>query len=178
MACDFLKIALCNAGGLAERRVFRLVSEHTSDGLPPMLVSPPGAAGLQSGLMMLQYTAASLALENQALAAPDSVRSLPTSADQEDVNANATSAARNLMRASDNLRRIVAIELVTAARALDMRRLASPDARLGAGTSTILGRLREVVPLVLNDHVMADEVEVVASMVSSGRLLEGAEQPV
>jgi histidine ammonia-lyase len=177
MACDFLKIALCNAGGIAERRVFRLVSEHTSDGLPPMLVSSSDAAGLQSGLMMLQYTAASLALENQALAAPDSVRSLPTSADQEDFNANATSAARGLLRVLDNLRRIVAIDLVTAARALDMRRLASPDVRFGAGTSAVHARLRGEVPLVLQDHVMAGEVEVVASMVASGRLLEGVGQP-
>ncbi len=178
MACDFLKIALCNAGGVAERRVFRLVSEHTSDGLPPMLVASLEAAGLQSGLMMLQYTAASLALENQSLATPDSVRSLPTSADQEDFNANATSAARSLLRVSENLRRIVAIELVTAARALDMRRLASPDIRFGAGTSAIHSRLRSQVPLVMEDHVMADEIEVVASMVSSGRLLEGVSQTV
>jgi histidine ammonia-lyase len=177
MAADFLKIALCNAGGLAERRIFRLVSGHTSDGLPPMLVSPPEAAGLQSGLMMLQYTAASLALENQTLATPDSVRSLPTSADQEDFNANATSAARNLLRVLDNLRRIVAIELVTAARALDMRRLTLPSVSFGAGTTTIHASLRSEVPLILEDHVMVDEVEAVASMVSSGRLLEGVDQP-
>jgi histidine ammonia-lyase len=143
-----------------------------------MLVSPPEAAGLQSGLMMLQYTAASLALENQALASPDSVRSLPTSADQEDFNANATTAARNLLRIVDNLRRIVAIELVTSARALDMRRMASPEIRLGAGTAAFLARLREAVPLVLEDHVMAGEMEIVASLVSSGRLVEGAGQPV
>lgn len=178
MACDFLKIALCNAGGLAERRVFRLVSEHTSEGLPPMLVSSPEAAGLQSGLMMLQYTAASLALENQTLATPDSVRSLPTSADQEDFNANATSASRNLLHVVENLRRMVAIELVTAARALDMRRMTSPDVRFGEGTSAVHARLRGQVPLVLDDHVMADEIEVAASMVSTGRLLEGVGQPV
>jgi histidine ammonia-lyase len=178
MACDFLKIALCNAGGIAERRVFRLVSEHTSDGLPPMLVSSPETAGLQSGLMMLQYTAASLSLENQALATPDSVRSLPTSADQEDFNANATTAARNLIRITDNLRRIIAIELVTAARALDIRRLSSPDVRFGVGTSAVHARLREEVPWVAGDHVMAGEIETAAAMVSSGRLLEGVAQPV
>jgi histidine ammonia-lyase len=178
MACDFLKIALCNTGGLAERRVFRLVSEHTSEGLPPMLVSPPETAGLQSGLMMLQYTAASLALENQALAAPDSVRSLPTSADQEDFNANAATAARNLSRIVENVRRIVAIELLTSARALDMRRAASPDVRLGVGTSALLDRVREAVPLIFEDHVMADEVERLAAMVASGRLVEDVGQPV
>jgi histidine ammonia-lyase len=178
MACDFLKIALCNAGGVAERRVFRLVSEHTSGGLPPMLVSSPEAAGLQSGLMMLQYTAASLALENQAMAIPDSVRSLPTSADQEDFNANATTAARSLMRVAENLRQIVAIELLTAARALDMRRLESPDVRFGAGTSAVHSRLRSRVPLILEDHVMANEIEAAAAMVSSGQLLEGVGQPV
>lgn len=174
MACDFLKIALCNAGSLAERRVFRLVSEHTSGGLPPMLVPRPEDAGTQSGLMMLQYTAASLVLENQALAAPNSIQSLPTSGDQEDFNANATTAARNLLRIIGNLRQIVAIELLTAARALDLRRLDTPDLRLGAGTSVFYERLRDEVPLVLEDHAMAREIEIAASLVSSGRLLVSA----
>jgi histidine ammonia-lyase len=93
LAADYLKIALTEVGALAERRAFRLITGATNAGLPPMLVSQPEEAGLQSGLMMLQYTAASLALENQGLASPDSVRSLPTSAGQEDHNANATSAA-------------------------------------------------------------------------------------
>ena len=86
-----------------------------------MLVVRPDQAGVQSGLMMLQYTAASLVLENEGLASPASVRSLPTSADQEDHNANATTAARELLRVLGNVERIVAIEMCTAAQALDLR---------------------------------------------------------
>jgi len=177
MACDYLKIALNAAAGIGERRIFRLVSGHTSSGLPPMLVSDPQSAGLQSGLMMLQYTAASLVLESQALATPNSIHSLPTSADQEDFNANAATAARSLLQVSANLRRIVAIELLTAARALDLRRVASPEARLGSGTSTVHARIRQAVPLVLEDHAMSEEVEVVASLVATGELFEGVGQP-
>jgi histidine ammonia-lyase len=177
MACDYLKIALNAAAGIGERRIFRLVSEHTSSGLPPMLVSDPQSAGLQSGLMMLQYTAASLVLESQALATPNSIHSLPTSADQEDFNANAATAARSLLQVSANLRRIVAIELLTAARALDLRRVASPEVRLGSGTSAVHARIRQAVPLVLEDHAMSEEIEVVASLVATGELLEGVGQP-
>jgi len=177
MTCDYLKIALNAAAGIAERRIFRLVSEHTSGGLPPMLVSDPQSAGLQSGLMMLQYTAASLVLESQALATPNSIHSLPTSADQEDFNANSATAARCLLQVTANLKRIVAIELLTAARALDLRRVASPEVRLGSGTSAVHARIRQAVPLVLEDHAMSEEVEVVASLVAKGELSEAVGQP-
>src|SRR5690606_37216983 len=103
-------------------------------GLPPMLVDFPDAAGLNSGLMMPQYTAASLVLENQTLAHPDSVHSLPTSGEQEDHNANATTAARHARQIVLNTAHVIAIELYTAARALDLRLRQYPDARLGQGT--------------------------------------------
>jgi histidine ammonia-lyase len=110
LASDYLKIAAAEVGALSERRIFRLLSSHTSAGLPPMLVARPERAGLESGLMMLQYTAASLVLENQGLAAPASVRSLPTSADQEDHNANATTAARELAQVICHVEQLVAID--------------------------------------------------------------------
>ncbi|HLB48552.1 MAG TPA: aromatic amino acid lyase, partial [Anaerolineales bacterium] len=94
-AMDFLGIALAEVGALAERQINRMLSGSDNQGLPPMLVSSPEAAGLNSGLMMPHYTAVSLALENQTLAHPDSVHSLPTSAGQEDHNANSLTAARH-----------------------------------------------------------------------------------
>ena len=151
---DYLKIAAAEIGALSERRVFRLLSGHTNAGLPPMLVARPQRAGLESGLMMLQYTAASLVLENQGLASPASVRSLPTSADQEDHNANATSAARELGQVIGHVEQIVAIELLAAAQALDLRLRADPARPPGAGVKAILAQVREQVPLVEGDTIL------------------------
>jgi len=167
LASDYLKIAACEVGAMSERRTFRLLSAHTSAGLPPMLVGRPERAGLESGLMMLQYTAASLVLENQGLASPASVRSLPTSADQEDHNANATTAARELWRIVDHTRRIVAIELLAAAQALDLRRRTSPGRAPGEGVRQIHDRLRRSVPFLETDSVMTDHLEALVDLVRS-----------
>ena len=167
LASDYLKIAASEVGALSERRTFRLLSAHTSGGLPPMLVARPELAGLQSGLMMLQYSAASLVLENQALAFPASVLSLPTSADQEDHNANATTAARHLRRTIENLERIVAIELLTAAQALDLRLRQEPARRPGDGGQTIHERIRERVPMAEADSILTSHVEALTELIRS-----------
>jgi histidine ammonia-lyase len=96
MGADYLGIALSELAAISERRTFRLMDNHLNYGLPAMLVGDEKKEGLNSGIMMLQYTAASLALENQTLSSPDSVRSLPTSANQEDFNANASNAANHV----------------------------------------------------------------------------------
>ena len=174
-AADFLKIALSEVGAVAERRAFRLLSSHTNADLPAMLVADPKAAGLQSGFMMLQYTAASLVLENQNLAAPASVFSLPTSADQEDHNANATTAARQLASVVRNLRRIVAIELLTAAQALDLRLRAAPDLRPGAGTGAVYSRIRSVAPFADKDDLRLPALDRIDALIASGEVgLESA----
>jgi histidine ammonia-lyase len=165
LACDYLKPAACELGALSERRTFRLLSAHTSAGLPPMLVAQPDRAGLQSGLMMLQYTAASLVLENEGLAAPATVRSLPTSSDQEDHNANATTAARELRRLLGNVEQIVAIELMTAAQALDLRLRVDPARLPGAGVQAIHARVRERVPLIETDSVMTPHLEALVDLI-------------
>lgn len=164
LACDFLKIAAAEVGALSERRTFRLLSAHTNAGLAPMLVRRPERAGLQSGLMMLQYTAASLVLENEAIAAPASVRSLPTSADQEDHNANATTAARDLTRLLRNLERIVAIELLAAAQALDLRLASDPQAAPGDGTRRVHAGVRRVAPVIEDDMPLASAVEALVGL--------------
>ncbi len=117
LVMDFLGIALCELGAISERRINRLLDANTNNGLPQMLVDEEKNAGLNSGLMMPHYTAASLVLENQTLATPDAIRSLPTRS--EDHNANAMTAARHAYEIVENLRQIISIELFTALRALE-----------------------------------------------------------
>jgi histidine ammonia-lyase len=133
-----------------------------------MLVAQPEHAGVRSGLMMLQYTAASLVLENEALAASSSVRSLPTSADQEDHNANATTAARTLRQVIDHVAQIVAIELLTAAQALDLRLRADPSRHPGEGVQAIHARIRQQVPVFETDTVVTEHLEHLTSVVRAG----------
>lgn len=165
LACDYLKIAAAEVGAVSERRTFRLLSEHTSRGLPPMLVARPERAGIESGLMMLQYTAASLVLENQGLASPGSVRSLPTSADQEDHNANATSAARDLARLLTNLEVILAVEMLTAAQALDARLRRNAASHPGRGSRQILEAIRQEASAIERDEPLRPRLDALARLV-------------
>ncbi|HFC08673.1 MAG TPA: histidine ammonia-lyase [Chloroflexi bacterium] len=167
MAADFLAIAMSEVAAISERRIFRLTDGNLNYGLPSMLVDTPEAAGLNSGLMMPQYTAASLVLENQTLAGPDSTRSLPTSGEQEDHNANAMTAARHARAVIANTAHVLAVEAYTAARALDLRLRQMPEARLGRGTAEAYRRLREAVPYTPGDAWWGPEIartrEVLAS---------------
>lgn len=167
---DFLGIAMCEVAAISERRIFRLTDAKLNSGLPAMLVDHPEAAGLNSGLMMPQYTAASLVLENQTLAGPDSVRSLPTSAEQEDHNANSMTAARHARQILENATHVLAIELYSAARAIDLRLRDFPDARLGAGTEIIYRRLRQSVPYQPGDAWWGPEIERVHELINQHAL--------
>lgn len=171
MVMDFLAIALAEIAAISERRVFRMTDAKLNGGLPPMLVDNVEAAGLNSGLMMPQYTAASLVLENQTLAHPDSVHSLPTSGEQEDHNANAMTAARHARRVLENTCHVLAIELYTAARAIDLRLRDNPGAQLGQGTRDIFDRIRQVVPYQPGDAWWGPEVEKVKSLVQERGLV-------
>jgi histidine ammonia-lyase len=168
MVMDFLSIALAEVAAISERRIFRLTDGKLNGGLPPMLVDTPEAAGLNSGLMMPQYTAASLVLENQTLAHPDSVHSLPTSAEQEDHNANSMTAARHAYQILKNASHVLAIELYTAARAIDLRLRLVPDANLGALTGEAYRRLRKRVPYTPGDAWWGPEIDEVRRMVEAG----------
>jgi len=137
MAADFLSIAMTELGAISERRIFRLMDENLNNGLPAMLVDSENNAGLNSGLMILQYTAAALVLENQTLASPDSIRSLPTSANQEDHNANSYNAAHNLYQIIQNTTKIIAIELFCARQAISIRISNDPKFVLGVGTEKV-----------------------------------------
>lgn len=176
LGADYLKIALHVVGALSERRVFRLISSDTNAGLPPMLVSKPEFAGLYSGMMMLQYTAASLTLENQALSFPDSIHSLPTSAGQEDFNSNSTTAGRHLLQIVSNLSRILAVELIAAAQALDLRLEQRPHAKPGTATAAVHERIRQTVPFSAKDSPMAEEIVTVARLILEGEFIRSAEE--
>lgn len=165
LVMDFLGIALSELAAISERRIFRMTDGNLNSGLPPMLVDNPKAAGLNSGLMMPQYTAASLVLENQTLAHPDSVHSLPTSGEQEDHNANAMTAARHARQILDNTRHVLAIELYSAARALDLRLKQQPNAIMGVGTRRAFETVRAAVPYQAGDALWGPEIERVVELI-------------
>ncbi len=164
MAADFTGIAMAEIGGISERRTFRLTDEKLNNGLPPMLVDSKNAAGLNSGVMMPQYTAASLVLENQTLASPDSVRSLPTSAEQEDHNANAMTAARHCFQIIENVKHILSTELFTAARGLDIR-MRNENGQPGKLTKAVFDKIRKTVPYHADDRLWGMEIDDIKKLV-------------
>ncbi len=170
MAMDYLKIALSEVAAISERRTFHLTDGKVNAGLPPMLVDNQEAAGLNSGMMMLQYTAASLVLENQTLATPDSIKSLPTSGGKEDHNANAMTAARHAYQIAQNCAHVLAVELYCAARALDLCLKKMPNEKPGAGVQKAHQTLRKAVPYQPGDALWGPEVEKVKEMVWKGQI--------
>ena len=171
LVMDTLTIALAEIASISERRTFRLTDGHLNADLPPMLVDKLSEAGLNSGLMMPQYTAASLVLENQTLATPDSVHSLPTSAEQEDHNANAMTAARHAREVVANTAHVLAIEVYTAARALDLRLRQDPDISLGQGTARAYKKIREVVAYQPGDAWWGPEIDKVRGLILDNQLI-------
>jgi len=167
MWLDFLGIALAEAASIAERRIFRLLTPELSAGLPAMLVP---TSGLDSGLMMVQYTAAALVSDNKTLAHPDSVDSIPTCANQEDHVSMGPNAARHTLEILDNVRHVIAIELLTAAQGIDLR----PDgpARLGRGTAAAYAAVRDRVTFLAHDRETTSSIEALAGMIQSRELLE------
>lgn len=169
LALDAAAVALSYLGTISERRCDRLLSGH--DDLPLFLAPNPG---LQSGLMLVQYTAAALVNENKGLAHPASVDTIPTSAGQEDHNSHGPSAAYQLEALVVNLERILACEWVCAAQALELRR----PLTFGPGTEAALAALRaEVLPLEA-DRPLSDDLEVGARLLASGALLRAVEAAV
>jgi histidine ammonia-lyase len=173
MWLDILGLALAEAGSLAERRIFRLLTPELSGGLPSMLVP---TRGLDSGLMMVQYTAAALVSDNKTLAHPDSVDSIPSCANQEDHVSMGANAARHTLEIVDNVRHIVAIELLTAAQAIDLR--PNGPERLGRGTAAAYRLVRERVPFLQHDRETTHDMEALAELVHSERLLDAVERAI
>ena len=168
LVADFLSIAVAELGAISERRTFRLLDNNLNNGLPAMLVDSSLDEGLNSGVMILQYTAAALALENQTLATPDSIKSLPTSANQEDHNANAYNATINLRSIIKNTTKILAIEIYTASRGIDLRKKIFPKGKMGAGTQEIYMLFRDQFPYHANDMQWGKELESLYKMLIHG----------
>jgi histidine ammonia-lyase len=164
---DFLAIAVADVASMAERRTDRMLDAARSQGLPPFLAHE---AGVDSGLMIAQYTSAGIVSELKRLAVPASVDSIPSSAMQEDHVSMGWAAARKLRRAIDGLATVLAIETMTAARALDLRAPLAP----GAVTGRIVAALREQVAGPGPDRPLAPEIAAAEALVRSGRLLRAA----
>jgi histidine ammonia-lyase len=158
LALDFLAIAVSELANISERRIERLVNPQLS-GLSPFLVKQ---CGLNSGYMIAQYTAASLVSENKILAHPASVDSIPSSANQEDHVSMGAISARKAGDIIENVRQVLAVELMCAAQAVDLR---GEEGILGKGTQKAYDAVREIVPTLKTDRVIYSDMNRIAELV-------------
>ena len=167
---DFLGIACAELASISERRIERMVNASLSNGLTRFLTIH---GGVNSGFMIVQYTAASMASENKVLAHPACVDSIPSSANQEDFVSMGTTAARKAGTILENTRSVLAYELLTACQAIDIRRQIG---RWGTGLSpageAVFRRVREKVDFMEVDRELWPDIQAVEAMVRSGELLD------
>lgn len=168
---DFLAIVAADVASISERRTDRFLDVARNHGLPPFLADDPG---VDSGLMIAQYTQAAIVSELKRLATPASVDSIPSSAMQEDHVSMGWSGARKLRRAVDGLTRVLAIEILTAARAIDLRAPLQP----APGTGAVVRAVREHVAGPGTDRFLAPEINRVVALASSGALVAAAEHEI
>jgi histidine ammonia-lyase len=193
LAMDFLSIAVTELGSIAERRAYQLThytpavppKPHSGEGnpyeLPKFLIrAGENQVGLNSGLMMLQYTAAALVSDCKTLAHPDSVDSIPSSANQEDHVSMSLNAARHAREIVTNVETVIAIEFLLAAQALDLRfeqaHAAGHSVRLGIGTEAVFRRIRDRaeadhVDYVAFDRALYPDIQTMLRLVRSGELV-------
>jgi len=170
LVMDYLKLALAEIGNISERRTNRLLDSHLSD-LPPFLTAYPGE---DSGLMITQYTAASLVSENKVLVHPASADSIPTSANQEDHVSMGTIAARQAGEILDNVRYILAIECLAAAQGIDFLSPLNP----GKGTSAAHKAIRQVVPHLDEDRMPAPDIQSIYDLIADRTLVVKVEEAI
>jgi histidine ammonia-lyase len=166
---DFLAIAATDLGSIAERRTDRALDQNRSAGLAPFLAHDPG---VDSGLMIAQYTQAGLVSENKRLSTPASIDSIPSSGMQEDHVSMGWAAARKLRKVVENLARILAIELVTSARAIEMRVGLEPS----PATGNVIKKLRTKVAGIGPDRFLSPELEAAFVLVASGEISKAARE--
>lgn len=171
LVCDFLAIAVSELCAISERRTDRMLDKARSHGLPPFLTTD---AGVNSGYMIAHYTQAAMAMDAARIASPASVQSLPTSAMQEDHISNGWAAARKLRRSIDNLRRVLAVEMVCAAAAIDLRGPLQP----GAGTAAAVGVLRHEVAGPGPDRWLSPELRAAEALLADGSVLAAVESAI
>jgi histidine ammonia-lyase len=169
LALDYLAIAAAELASISERRIYLLLDAQ--DGLPPMLVAD---AGLNSGLMMLQYTAAALVNENKVLCTPASVDTIPTSRGQEDHVSMGATSANKLLAVVDNAEQVLALEALCAAQALQFRM----PLQAGLGPRAAAERLRREVAFVECDREMGPDIAAALRLVRAGALTAAAEDAV
>ena len=170
LALDFLSMAVAELANISERRIERLVNPMLS-GLPAFLVSD---GGLNSGFMIAQYTAAALVSENKVLCHPASVDSIPTSANKEDHVSMGTIAARQSRDVISNTANVIAIELLCGAQALDLFTNLKP----GAGTLAAYQVIRQTIPHLASDRILANDIAAMKELLRSGKILQAVEKKV
>lgn len=170
LAMDFMAIALSELANVSERRTERLVNGSLSN-LPRFLTQ---SGGLNSGLMIAQYTAAALVSENKTLAHPASVDSIPTSANQEDHNSMGSISARKCFSILKNVQKVISIELLTACQGLEFLK----PLKCGIGTGIAYSHVRKFVPPIEEDRILYHDINKVVEMVETGSLLAEVEKKV
>jgi len=173
LVLDHLSLAVSEVGSISERRTERLLNPAYSAGLPPFLTE---RGGLNSGLMITQYTAASLVAENKLLASPASADSIPSSAGQEDHVSMGTTSARQARAAVKNLSRVLAVEAISAAQGVDLRRVDMPNASLGRGTRPAHSWIRQMVSHLEDDRTLSEEVQELGDALLRGEILNAVEE--
>ncbi len=164
LAFDYLAIALAELGNISERRITRLTDAGSNDHILPPFLTEHG--GLNSGFMVVQYTAAALCTENKILAHPASVDTIPSSANVEDHVSMGATAALKLRQVAGNLATILSLELLCAAQGIDLRRKAmKSDARLGVGTQDIYASVRRSIPFIERDEFMKVHLDAALEIV-------------
>jgi histidine ammonia-lyase len=165
LSFDYLAIALADMGNIAERRIMRLTDEASNSHVLPAFLTEDG--GLNSGFMIVQYTAAALCTENKVLAHPATVDTIPSSANVEDHVSMGMTAALKLRQVTKNLELILGLELFCAAQGIDLRRrVVGEDTQLGVGTRRIFADIRAVVPFIEEDVYMKSHMDRVREVVA------------
>jgi histidine ammonia-lyase len=158
LAFDYLAIALSELGNISERRIMRLTDEASNAHVLPAFLTEHG--GINSGFMIVQYTAAALCTENKILAHPASVDTIPSSANVEDHVSMGATAALKLRQVAANLETILALEAFCAAQGIDFRKKAlGPDSQLGSGTRRMYETIRNCIPFIESDEYMSVHIE-------------------
>lgn len=170
LSFDFLGIALAELANISERRLERLINNQLND-LPSFLVEN---GGLNSGFMITQYAAASLVSENKVLAHPASVDSIPSSGNQEDHVSMGTIAARKSREILENVKRVIATEIMAACQAIDFRE----GLVLGKGTKAAYDIIRENVEFIKEDKIMYKDLDKITELITSEELLKRVEEKV
>jgi histidine ammonia-lyase len=177
LAMDFIAIALSELANVSERRIERLVNSQLS-GLPKFLTK---IGGLNSGLMIAQYTAASLVSENKVLSHPASVDSIPTSANQEDHNSMGSISAQKAYRVLKNVQTVLAIEIMCAVQGIDFARVDEKTGKImkcGVGTQAVYEFVRKHIKHLDEDRILHKDIVKALELVKSGEIIKVAEEAI